>query len=78
MTDPTHPPSVLTLDDVAADLHIPRRTVMSMAQTRELPMFKVRRAWRINADTFEDWKRARESALIVPRGPQRRPGQGRR
>jgi hypothetical protein len=38
----------------------------------------VRRNWRINVDTFEDWKRARESALIVPRAPQRRPGQGRR
>ena len=77
MPDPDRP-TTLTLDEVADDLRIPRRTVLSMAQTRELPMFKVRRAWRINADTFEDWKRAREAALIIPRGPQRRPGQGRR
>jgi excisionase family DNA binding protein len=71
-------PSVLTAEDVAEALRVPRRAVLAMARTRELPMFKVRRNWRINVDTFEDWKRARESALIVPRAPQRRPGQGRR
>jgi len=77
MPEPARP-DVLTADEVAEALRVPRRAVLSMARTRELPMFKVRRAWRINADTFDDWKRAREAALIVPRGPQRRPGQGRR
>jgi excisionase family DNA binding protein len=64
----------LTADDIAADLRIPRRTVLEMAQTRELPMFKVRRSWRISPDTYDDWKRAREASLIVPRPRIRRRG----
>jgi excisionase family DNA binding protein len=66
-------PNILTLDEVAADLRVPRRTVMDMAQRRELPMFKIRRTWRIHSDTYEEWKRAREAALMIPRTPPRRP-----
>jgi excisionase family DNA binding protein len=71
-------PTVLTTDEVAAELRVPRRQVMSMARTRELPMFKVRREWRITRETLDEWTRAREAALVLPRTPARRPGQGRR
>jgi len=73
----TDDPEVLTIDEVAEHLRVPRRTVLSMAQTRELPMFKVRRSWRISADTFDDWLRAREASVLVTHRPARRAG-GRR
>ena len=38
-------PQTLTVEDVANDLRVSKRTVMLMAQSQELPMFKVRNRW---------------------------------
>jgi excisionase family DNA binding protein len=60
----------LTVEDVANDLRVSKRTVMLMAQSQELPMFKVRNRWRISRSTYLDWKNHEEQAF--------RPGRRRR
>ena len=49
-------PQTLTVEDVAKDLRLSERTVATMAQAQELPMFKVRNRWRISRSTYEEWK----------------------
>jgi len=46
---------VLKLKDVAAFLKVGEKTVYSMAQTRELPAFKVRGQWRFSRKDIEVW-----------------------
>jgi len=46
---------VLTIKEVAAILKLADKTVYSMAQNRELPMFKVRGQWRVRRADFEEW-----------------------
>jgi excisionase family DNA binding protein len=49
-------PQTLTVADIANDLRVSQRTVMLMAQSQELPMFKVRNRWRISRSTYQEWK----------------------
>ncbi len=46
---------VLKLKDVAALLKVGEKTVYSMAQTRELPAFKVRGQWRFSRKDIDAW-----------------------
>ena len=49
-------PQTLTVEDIANDLRVSKRTVMLMAQSQELPMFKVRNRWRISRSTYLEWR----------------------
>lgn len=46
---------VLTIKDVAAILKLAEKTVYSMAQKGELPVFKVRGQWRIRKVDYDKW-----------------------
>jgi excisionase family DNA binding protein len=46
---------VLRLKDVAALLKVGEKTVYSMAQTGELPAFKVRGQWRFSRKDIDAW-----------------------
>ena len=46
---------VLKLKDVAALLKVGDKTVYSMAQTGELPAFKVRGQWRFSRKDIDAW-----------------------
>ena len=46
---------VLKLKDVAALLKVGEKTVYSMAQTGELPAFKVRGQWRFSRKDIDAW-----------------------
>lgn len=46
---------VLTIRDVAALLKVGEKTVYSMAQTGELPAFKVRGQWRFSRKDIDAW-----------------------
>lgn len=46
---------VLKLKDVAAFLKVGEKTVYSMAQTGELPAFKVRGQWRFSRKDIDTW-----------------------
>jgi excisionase family DNA binding protein len=46
---------VLKIRDVAALLKIGEKTVYSMAQSAELPAFKVRGQWRFSRKDIDEW-----------------------
>lgn len=46
---------VLKIRDVAALLKVGEKTVYSMAQSAELPAFKVRGQWRFSRKDIEEW-----------------------
>jgi excisionase family DNA binding protein len=46
---------VLRLKDIAALLKVGEKTVYSMAQTGELPAFKVRGQWRFSRKDIDAW-----------------------
>ena len=50
MTDP-----ILTLPEVAVLLKVAEKTVYTMAQTGQIPAFKVRGQWRFKRDDIERW-----------------------
>lgn len=50
MTDP-----ILTLPEVAILLKVAEKTVYTMAQTGQLPAFKVRGQWRFKHDDIDQW-----------------------
>jgi excisionase family DNA binding protein len=59
---------VLTIKEIAEILKLADKTVYSMAQDGELPVFKVRGQWRIRRVDFEGWmiKQAKKAS-----GPKR-------
>ena len=46
---------VIKVKDVAALLKVGEKTVYSMAQSGELPGFKVRGQWRFSRKDIDDW-----------------------
>lgn len=46
---------VLKISDVAALLQLGRKTIYSMAQSGELPAFKVRGQWRFSRQDIDEW-----------------------
>jgi excisionase family DNA binding protein len=51
-----HPqPDILTVDEAAALLRIPRSSVYKLAQQGKLPAKKVGRHWRFHRQTIVNW-----------------------
>jgi excisionase family DNA binding protein len=48
-------PEILTVDEAAELLRIPRSTVYKLAQLGKIPAQKVGRHWRFHRDTVVDW-----------------------
>ena len=58
-------PDVLTLNEVAEYLRIPRSTAYKLAQEGKIPGQKVGRHWRFRRETVQSWldrRRASDSA----------------
>jgi excisionase family DNA binding protein len=53
--DPVQGEEVLTIKDVAALLKVGEKTIYSMAQSGELPAFKVRGQWRFSRKDLDAW-----------------------
>lgn len=53
------PDEILTIREVAALLKIGEKTAYTMAQSGELPAFKVRGQWRFARSDINAWIRAR-------------------
>jgi len=51
---------ILTADEVASLLRMPRSTIYSMAQEARIPSFKVGRQWRFRKSALEEWVREQE------------------
>jgi len=48
-------PAVMTIEEVAAYLRIPRGSVYKLAQRRKIPCQKVGRHWRFHRESLEQW-----------------------
>lgn len=48
-------PEILTVDEAAELLRIPRSTVYKLAQLGKIPAQKVGRHWRFHRDTLVNW-----------------------
>ena len=62
---------VLTIKEIAELLKLAEKTVYSMAQRGELPMFKVRGQWRMHRADFDNWMA--EQRRGAERGDERDP-----
>jgi excisionase family DNA binding protein len=60
---------VLTIREVAAILKMAEKTVYSMAQTGELPAFKIRGQWRVRRQDFDAWVEYQARARAGKGGP---------
>ena len=49
------PDEVLTIKEVAALLKLAEKTVYAMAQTGEIPAFKIRGQWRLKRTELDQW-----------------------
>ncbi|MBD9529145.1 helix-turn-helix domain-containing protein [Paracoccus sp. PAR01] len=58
MTDP-----ILTLPEVALLLKVAEKTVYTMAQTGQIPAFKVRGQWRFKHDDIDRWIDEQKAAV---------------
>lgn len=58
MTDP-----ILTLPEVAVLLKVAEKTVYTMAQSGQIPAFKVRGQWRFKHEDIERWIDERKAAV---------------
>lgn len=53
----------LTIKEVAALLKLAEKTVYSMAQQHELPVFKIRGQWRFKREDLDRWIEERKALL---------------
>jgi excisionase family DNA binding protein len=63
---------ILTVDEAAELLRIPRSTVYKLAQLGKIPAQKVGRHWRFHRDTLVDWiagKNQSEEKNLYPADP---------
>jgi excisionase family DNA binding protein len=49
------PDSIMTIEEVAAYLRIPKSTVYILAQEGKIPCQKVGRQWRFRRQTIDQW-----------------------
>ena len=55
------PDSIMTIEEVAAYLKIPKSTVYILAQEGKIPCQKVGRQWRFHKEAINDWIREDKS-----------------
>jgi excisionase family DNA binding protein len=63
---------LLNIKEVAALLRLAEKTVYSMAQAGELPVFKVRGQWRVRRDDLDVWMQEQRRASRPKNKPTRR------
>ena len=55
------PDSIMTIEEVAVYLKIPKSTVYILAQEGKIPCQKVGRQWRFHKEAINDWIREGKS-----------------
>jgi excisionase family DNA binding protein len=70
MTSRLRETKVLTPEEIESDLGFSHQTVVRMCRAGELPAYKIRNRWRVNADAYDQWKRAQEGGLTISRADQ--------
>jgi len=53
--------SIMTIEEVAAYLKIPKSTVYTLAQEGKMPCQKVGRQWRFHKEAIDNWIREGKS-----------------
>jgi excisionase family DNA binding protein len=53
--------SIMTIEEVAAYLKIPKSTVYTLAQEGKMPRQKVGRQWRFHKEAIDNWIREGKS-----------------
>jgi len=53
--------SIMTIEEVAAYLKIPKSTVYTLAQKGKMPCQKVGRQWRFHKEAIDNWIREGKS-----------------
>ncbi len=70
-------PTILTVREVAAYLRLHAVTVYRMAQSGDLPAFRVGRGWRFKRDQIEEWLANHQTANSKTGLPADGPGRAR-
>lgn len=59
--------AILTAEEVAELLRMPRSTIYSLAQEARIPSFKVGRRWRFRKSALEQWVKEQEQRGVRTR-----------
>lgn len=59
-------PAVMTIDEVAELLRVPKSSIYRLAQRGEIPSRKVGRHWRFHRETLEQWLKERHKPQESP------------
>jgi excisionase family DNA binding protein len=65
MSHATETPEVLTLDEVAAYLRLPKDTIIRQAAQGYLPGRQIEDTWRFLKAAIDDWLRSHDSRTIL-------------
>jgi len=57
--------SIMTIDEVAKYLKIPKSTIYKLAQEGKIPSQKVGRHWRFRKSTIDKWLDDRSESTVV-------------
>jgi excisionase family DNA binding protein len=58
-------PQVLTLEETAAYLRLPRETVEQQASRGQIPGRRIEDTWRFLRDAIDDWLRSQDSRIVL-------------
>jgi excisionase family DNA binding protein len=61
---------LLTVDEVASYLKIPKSTLYRMCSEREIPCAKIGKHWRFDKKLLEDWFVAKMQGVSAEGGPK--------
>ena len=65
MSQVTNAPEVLTLDEVAAYLRLPKETIVRQAAQGYLPGRQIEDTWRFLKAAIDDWLRSHDSRTLL-------------
>lgn len=51
----SQPPEVMTIDDLAAYIQLPKSSLYKLAQEGKVPGQKIGKHWRFHKDAIDDW-----------------------
>ena len=58
-------PNVLTLDEAAHYLRLPKETIKEQADRGQIPGRRIKDTWRFLKDAIDDWLRSRDGRAIL-------------
>lgn len=67
MSQVAHVPDVLTVEEAACYLQLPKKTVRRLAALGQLPARQIERRWRFLKAALDDWLRGQDGKTILLR-----------